>query len=113
MNVVSCFGFIVIGWVIFRSPDILYAGSYIAKMFGFYAGKDTFIYIADSIWFFLGVAFCLIVLPLFPWYDKFSYWLKDKVWFIYVKSILIVMVAIVAFAKVATTTFNPFLYFRF
>ena len=113
MNVVSCFGFIVIGWVIFRSPDILYAGSYIAKMFGFYAGKDTFIYIADSIWFFLGVAFCLSVLPLVPWYDKFRCWLKDKVWFVYVESILIVMVAIVAFAKVATTTFNPFLYFRF
>jgi alginate O-acetyltransferase complex protein AlgI len=113
INVAINFFFIVIGWVIFRSPDIHYALVLIKNMFLGFMVEGSFVYITNNIYFFLVTGICITFLPLIP---KFEY-LKS----IYIKTSkkcfiecgLIFILAILAFAKVSTTTFNPFLYFRF
>ena len=54
---IYCMFFVILGWVLFRSSDIIQAGSYVANMFGFgpteFGGAYTFMFIKEYFVFFI------------------------------------------------------------
>ena len=107
------FFFVMIGWVIFRSPDMSYAVSYMQTMFFSIHEAGRFVYITNNVYFFLGLAVFMSFLPILPVYERLKkLYMAASIRF-FVEYSLILVLAVVALAKVSTTTFNPFLYFRF
>ena len=112
INVCITFFFLVVGWVFFRAVDIHYGLGFVFRMFS-YHGTGAFLYVPNNIYFFFVLACFLIFIPLLPKYSKMEQLFHSRFDGSLLKSIFGILLAIMALAKVLTTTFNPFLYFRF
>lgn len=113
-NVLGCFFFLVLGWVLFRSPDIFYAGAYFSAMFGQNTAESlAFIYKANHIYFLLLLAVILVFLPAKYSCQQMLKWREEKMVSFWLEPVALLLLAVLAFAKIATTTYHPFLYFRF
>lgn len=102
---------LIVGWVIFRSPDIGYAAEYLLAMIGLGESGTRFIYAANHIYVFLGVGAVMAVLPLITAKASWDNVMNKR----YDKYVIgfVLLIMFLGAAKASTTTFNPFLYFRF
>lgn len=103
---------IMIGWVIFKSNNITQVGFYIRSLVSPSLG-GSFIYLTNNILFFmiLGVLFSFV--PLSNLYSKLKLKIENLNWQKELKLIIALILFIFSIMKVASVTFNPFLYFRF
>ncbi len=111
---------VIIGWVFFRSVSMTNAVAYLGVMFSFGNGhplwcKDTVYYLLEY-----GVYFILCILGSFPWWQVPAQKLQEKKNSFYASVLRIWTPKIFAFAilflsymKLATGSFNPFIYFQF
>ncbi len=112
---------VLIGWVIFRSDNITYAGKYIVAMFGYgFSGTELFDYsilygklsfIIMIILAFIG-ATPVIKNTIFKGVDAFNPQKVSSLLWIF-QSIILVASLIIVYIFLANSTYNPFIYFRF
>jgi len=106
---------VVIGWVFFRSPGLRYALSYLGIMFGIIqpenAGFTIWYYFSPSTIFML----CLAVFASTPAMKQLTGFFKvrNAVIFKWASSVLILVLFFVCMVIVTSTSYNPFIYFRF
>ena len=107
---------VVIGWVLFRSTDLKYAMEYLGVMFGVVTpvnvGFTVFWYLNSKVITVLVIA----VLASVQWKSVFSAQLKtleNKCLYIFGGKIVIAMLLLISMMMVVTSTYNPFIYFRF
>ncbi len=105
--------FVMIGWVIFASPDLAAGLSYLGAMFGFGAGlwDATAVYYLSSYL----ILFILLILCSGPYpYKKFCaycYSARKKRWG--AALVFYLLIFVLSTAYLVNATYNPFLYFRF
>jgi alginate O-acetyltransferase complex protein AlgI len=112
-NVVTTFILVTIGWVIFRSGSFEQMSYYFRAMFNPDVLHGRFIFVANDSRFFLALGLFLIFFPLTNIYSKLKrLYLKTSVnrKLEIVVSFIILLLSIF---RISTSTFNPFLYFRF
>jgi alginate O-acetyltransferase complex protein AlgI len=105
---------VVVGWVIFRSPDLHYAEAMMRAMSGANGWQNeiwpTALYLNGYIWLVLAVG-TVFSMPLPPLFDgsKAVY----SMIFTAVRELGILLLAVVSIASVASQTHHAFIYFRF
>ncbi len=103
----------LIGWVMFRAENMTYAWAYLKNMFGFIKNHDIaydFIYYIDTVQY---ITFGVAVLCCMPIFKKMLD-ISDK--HIFIKSFInvwLMILFIVSTTMIASSTYNPFIYFRF
>jgi len=107
---------VVIGWVLFRSPDLKYAVEYLGIMFGVVkpvnVGFTVFWYLDRKVITIL----CVAVLTSIDWKSVFSERIKfmENKWsYIFAGNMSIIFLLLISIMMVVTSTYNPFIYFRF
>nr|WP_154892949.1 MBOAT family protein [Paenibacillus xylanexedens] len=107
---------VVIGWVIFRSPDLLQAGHYLGNMFGLYGNgfwsNTTGMFLKEYAFFFiLGILFCM------PIATRMNKLMVDGARFRkpleLVYPLTIILLFLVCVSYLVKGTYNPFIYFNF
>ncbi|MCU6791773.1 MBOAT family protein [Paenibacillus sp. WQ 127069] len=108
---------VIIGWVLFRAPNLGYALEYLKIMFGLskatHVGFSPWYYLDHSVIFMLLIA-CIASLPI-------SKYLKETVgayenhnnFSLLIQNTYIAMLFVLCIMYLVTTTYNPFIYFRF
>lgn len=104
--------FVILGWVIFRSPNLGSAVAYIKEMFGIGAQA-----VCDSaVWAYIGqnwIFYVAAILLCFPWFKKVSEKLgKYKAYHI-VYALFILGVTFLSITYIINNAYNPFIYFNF
>ncbi len=101
--------FVVIGWVLFRAPDLGYAGTYIGNMFG---GGDaafrSFTPLIDFISLDKLVLMVVGIVASYPVFEPMVRRVPEAV-----RLIFGVLLFVVAFMLAMTSAYSPFIYFRF
>ena len=101
---------IITGWVIFRADTLTYAWQYIKTMFGgsnaplnsFYRATEFLTYSNVMIF----IISCVLSTPLIArWYSKYEGTKRD--------TCVMMILFVVAYVFAITSTFSPFIYFRF
>lgn len=105
---------VILGWVLFRSPDLSYAINYIGVMFGLVkpemVGFSVFWYLNKKLAFFLIVA----VLASVPWKAVLPRIFDREGTMAFVTDrVTVALLLILSMIFVITSTYNPFIYFRF
>ena len=103
VNVAVTFFFVMLGWAIFRSADLAQAGAWLQVLLLPAASSWSLIYLTANQVFFVGLGLLLVFWP----------WPAQRLWQRTLPLAALVAVVVLSLAKVATTTFQPFLYFRF
>lgn len=104
--------FVILGWVLFRAPNLGTAFAYMKAMFGIgvegVIGSAPLAYLLQN-W----IYFVMAVLGCFPFLPKLDEKLADsKVWnVVYTVGILAVLIVSVSF--ICNNAYNPFIYFNF
>ena len=101
--------FVVIGWVLFRAPDLGYAGTYIGNMFG--GGDAAFRSFTPLIDFIsLDKAFLMVVgiVASYPVFEPMARRVPESL-----RLVFGVLLFAVAFMLAMTSAYSPFIYFRF
>lgn len=110
---VYCILAFMLGWVLFRSPDLSYAVTYIGNMFGLVEhGQDIYVlaYYFDTIeriTLVFALLFCVPVMKVFL--QRFG---KNSIVNI-LQNLACYGLLILSTAQIAAGTYNPFIYFRF
>lgn len=112
-NIGVTFFFLVIGWAIFRSTDITHFMGYFGAMLGRASQPCNFFYLTANIWFFLALAAALSFGPAlgapWRWLERYRRFVLRTEFELGCAAMLLLLVM----GKLATLTFNPFIYFRF
>ena len=104
---------VMLGWGIFRARDINHAHYYIKALFDPFDYYGKFIYVSNNIIFFLGLSWLITIVQ---WVivdlnnNMINIFPKNAV--IY-ERVAIICLLLLVFGKIAISTYNPFLYFRF
>lgn len=102
----------IIGWVLFRSDNLLYANNFLKIMFG--VTKNT--QIGYNIWYYLdNKALLILIISILASVSIFRFItlenrLKINRFLFNILSLLILLISIVI---ISASTYNPFIYFRF
>ena len=110
---IYCILAFIIGWVLFRSPDLEYAISYISNMFFCldYTEEPYILEYYISALDALLLVFALIVcLPVFK---NTLYRSENSTFMSVAVNICTYILLIISTAQIAGSTYNPFIYFRF
>ena len=110
---IYCIFIFVIGWVMFRADSMSYAWKYLLNMFGILeinTGEVLYAlpYYVDTFEVIIFVAAILCSVPLFSKMLD----VKDKVGRTFI-NIWLLILFILSAATIASSTYNPFIYFRF
>ena len=102
--------FVVIGWVLFRAPDLGYAGTYIGNMFGVGGGAAfrSFMPLIDFISLDKLVLMVVGIVASYPVFEPMTRRVPEPV-----RLIFGVLLFAVAFMLAMTSAYSPFIYFRF
>jgi alginate O-acetyltransferase complex protein AlgI len=108
---------VMIGWVMFRSPDLTYAAKYIGVMFGLLEVEN----IEYTLSWYLSTKVILIIIISFvssiPLKNMFSNKLKKSeklvLFNVILKNIYLLGIFFISIMLIMTSTYNPFIYFRF
>ena len=99
------------GWVFFRAPDLSFAMKFLRIMFtgnnefplnSFYVATNFLTY--SNLWIFI-----IGIVLSYPIFEKIS----QKIRYSKIESFLLIILFIVAYVFAMTSTFSPFIYFRF
>jgi len=109
------FPIVLIGWVLFRAEHLHPALQYFHRMFTWHASSE--IWRADSEFIFttfLAFFFSFFTLP------KVGQKIQEKVFYAdynlkrhYVMAFIVIILLLISAGRITTSTFNPFIYFRF
>jgi alginate O-acetyltransferase complex protein AlgI len=101
---------IVIGWVVFRAPDMSQAVHYWRSMFGLVKINQASLLLQTDVFSFQHV-FTMALCGMFMWQPVQSFeWVNKRS---VMKSVIMIILFIMAIASMFTQAFNPFLYFQF
>lgn len=113
---------VIVGWVLFRAPDIGSAGEYLGAMFGLYGNPLT----DEAFWYQLGenkvqlVLAAMAAVPLLPALQQGIGRLGLKVgrgWaggaYVLGRDLILLLLLLVCLAALAKGSYNPFIYFNF
>lgn len=103
----------LIGWVMFRAPNMTYAWDYLKNMFGFIPKHNIahdFIYYVDHIEL---LAFGVAILCSMPLFTKMLTVSDKRVILKSLINVWLIVLFILSTALIASSTYNPFIYFRF
>ncbi len=110
---------VVLGWVLFRSDNIVYALQYIGAMFGKYNGSVAGYNIYQCLGFLsmelilafisalIGIGF--VSRSLRGVYDR----IRKKEWFMVIDMLLMLVLLAICVLRIISGTYNPFIYFKF
>ncbi len=103
--------FIVMGWVIFDFTDMAEMGGFIVRLFtgtyGIVSGDALSLVLSYIPLIIIGIGACL------PVWKKLYFRTQDKKWSIALQCVSVVAVLVLATASLVSSSYNPFLYFRF
>lgn len=103
--------FIVMGWVIFDFTDMAEMGDFIVRLFtgtyGIVSGDALSLVLSYIPLIIIGIGACL------PVWKKLYFRTQDKKWSIALQCVSVVAVLVLATASLVSSSYNPFLYFRF
>ena len=107
---------VVIGWVIFRSPDLLQAGHYLGNMFGLYGNgfwsDTTGMFLKEYAFFFiLGILFCMPIATRMNKLMVDGARFRKPLELVYPLTIIVLFLVCVSY--LVKGTYNPFIYFNF
>lgn len=103
----------VIGWVFFRADNLHYAVTYIANMFGCVKVHDELYYLnyyGDSIEI---ITLFMAILCAMPIFSKILEIKKEQKLLKIFINIWLLFLFVLSTAAIASSTYNPFIYFRF
>ncbi|HPJ16456.1 MAG TPA: hypothetical protein PLE16_08665 [Spirochaetota bacterium] len=103
----------IIGWVIFRADTLSYAVAYIKNMFGMVSGHKILFdlpYYIDTIEI---IAFVFGILCAFPLFRNILSVKPEKKLALAALNVFLIIIFILSAASIASSTYNPFIYFRF
>jgi alginate O-acetyltransferase complex protein AlgI len=106
---------VIVGWVFFRSPGLRYALSYLGIMFGIIqpenSGFTVWYYLSPELifmLFFAGLASTPVVKQIGVFFE-----IKNNIALKNIASALSLVLFFVCIVIVTSTSYNPFIYFRF
>ena len=105
---IYCIFAFVIGWVIFRADNIKYAWDYLMNMFGLLNIREAQSFLPDSFEYMILLVAVICSIPIF----KNMLNCKNKIVQILVNIWLLVLFFF-STVTIASSTYNPFIYFRF
>lgn len=107
---------VLIGWVLFRSPDLTYAVKYVGVMFGISSRQTIGM---NVFWYLTPKAICVLVgafIAAIPTknYIKRCISVLENTWYKQMLSnVYVIALFFFSIMLVMTSTYNPFIYFRF
>ena len=107
---------VLLGWVLFRAPNLNYAINYIGVMFGLVAVKKCWLY---CIWYLTPKIITLIILALIasiPLKEVFenTYKAVENTYLEFIgKNLYLIVIFVISIMCVMTSTYNSFIYFKF
>jgi alginate O-acetyltransferase complex protein AlgI len=107
------FFLVMISWVIFRSQSLDQIGVYLRAMFIPQSVEPTLLSISPDIVCILAVAYFIIFLPLLPRFEKILSWYEGLALRRTLELAGAYGLLLLALARIATFSYQAFLYFRF
>lgn len=104
-------GVVGIGWVIFRAPDLAYAGQYIRMMFGFCQGHPTYA-LAYYVTHWAGFVFVMAALCSTGLFKNVLLNARQTTAAVFI-NIYLVGIFVFCLMSLVNASYNPFIYFRF
>ncbi len=102
---------VLIGWVLFRAPDLTSAFKYLGIMFGFIKPEN----VGFKVWYFLNrkIIFTIILgaVASLPVLKKIN--IKNDNIRVVISNIGCIILFVISLMFIITSTYNPFIYFRF
>ncbi|MGN1392820.1 MAG: MBOAT family O-acyltransferase [Succinivibrionaceae bacterium] len=108
-----CILIFIFGWVLFRSPDLNYALTYIQNMLGLISHeKDVYklIYYIDVLPI---LTFIIALMCCTPIFKNFLIKTEQNKVLLWLSNVWIYILLLLSAMTIATSTYNPFIYFRF
>lgn len=108
---IYCMLVVILGWVLFRSDSFSYSLNYIATMFGGGGEKDIVFsipyFMRNTEWIIMSVAFICSI----PIFEKI---LESKAgWKLMLVNACLIILLVLSFMAMASSTYQSFLYFKF
>lgn len=113
LNIFITFTLVAIGFAIFRTDNIYHSWYYVTTLFQPWDQDYGFLYVTADAWFFLVLACLITFMPLTPLWQRINSLTRDTTAVQTVEWIWLVTLLVMAVARIAVVTFNPFLYFKF
>ena len=113
INVAITFCLVMISWVIFRAQSLDQIGFYLRAMFIPESVEPTLLSVSPDIVCILAVAYFIIFLPLLPRFEKVLAWYKGLAVRRTVELAGAYGLLLFVLARIATSSYQAFLYFRF
>lgn len=108
---------VIIGWVFFRAEDLKYAIGYLGIMFGIVKPRDvgftTMYYLDNFVIFIIVIAIIASTGILSKWINQIEIKRSSDIIFNIAKVVYISVIMLICAMFVMTSTYNPFIYFRF
>jgi alginate O-acetyltransferase complex protein AlgI len=113
LNNLVTFFLVMIGWAIFRAESLPQASFYLSALFGLSPSGETFIYLNGNIKvsIFVGLAICFR--SVIPGFEQALAIYNRAPWKQEYELTIALVLLLASIAKLAMTSFTPFLYFRF
>ncbi len=104
---------VILLWVFFRAPNLNYAFSYIAAMFGANSVKQGMVYVINLWQWVILIIGILLSGPAQLALGKVYAKVKEKTWFFWVDFAVQIALFGLSVVLLVNNTFNPFIYFQF
>ena len=112
-NNLITFLLIMIGWGIFRAESLTQASYYLSALLGLSPSEGTFIYLNGNIKVSVIVGLAICFRSAIPRFEQVLALYNRTPWKQEYELAITLVLLIASIAKLATTSFTPFLYFRF
>jgi alginate O-acetyltransferase complex protein AlgI len=113
LNVGITFFLVMISWVIFRAQSLDQMERYLGAMFVPQKSTPNLVWISPDIVFALAVAYFIIFLPLTPGFERFVVWYESFALRRTMELAAAYGLFLLAIARIATESYQAFIYFRF
>ena len=97
--------FLIMGWTLFAITNFNSIGEYFRKLFIYSGGTDWIYYVRNY-----GISLIIAIIFSIPVFSDLYKKIESYKW---IKTIILMIIFIVAVAYLVDATYNPFLYFRF
>ena len=113
VNVAITFFLVTLSWVIFRATSLDQIGTYFRAMFIPQQVEPNLLWVSPDIVFTLAVAYFIIFLPLMPRYESALSWYESLAMRRTCELATAYGLFVFALARIAATSYQAFIYFRF
>ncbi|HEU4685220.1 MAG TPA: MBOAT family O-acyltransferase, partial [Nitrospira sp.] len=113
INQFLTFIFVMVGWAIFRAENMSQVSYYLSALVEASSNKGTFIYISGNVKLAVVVGLFASFKLMIPYFDALRNFYNTLRFRQECEAFALLLLFVASVAKLAMTTFNPFLYFRF